>query len=487
MNEFLEQAEALKPKLTHKTKQITNRIMLSQGEKYVYDFGSHNVGYLKIGFDFEGLYPDSPILVKLFFAEHERELEENTEEYRGWISKAWIQEEVFRVNEFPRCISFSNRYAFRYVRITILAAPSNGKIVITNLCLDAVTSAPETIRLSDDTKIEKRIDEISLKTLSECMQEVFEDGVKRDRRLWLGDLHLQALANYQTYRHNELVKRCLYLFAGTCLESGRLCQSVYTGNKICGDGQTNFDYPLLFVSVLKEYWQATNDNKTVEDLLPIAERQVLLSRSFFEKDLIVDRPIGWCFLDWSFALNRQAGAQAVYISAERDLIFLLKKFNRKAENYEEDYRCKSESARNSFYDEQSGFVLSGSEKQISYASAIWFTLAGILTKEEGKRALLSLPSKKNAVKPVTPYLMHYYVQALIDCGCMNEARKVLNDYWGGMVDRGADTFWELYNPENPDESPYGGTAVLSYCHAWSCTPCYFYRKYFCNSSANMIL
>ena len=22
-------------------------------------------------------------------------------------------------------------------------------------------------------------------------------------------------------------------------------------------------------------------------------------------------------------------------------------------------------------------------------------------------------------------------------------------YWGGMAEHGADTFWELYNPENP--------------------------------------
>ena len=50
--------------------------------------------------------------------------------------------------------------------------------------------------------------------------------------------------------------------------------------------------------------------------------------------------------------------------------------------------------------------------------------------------------------------------------------------WGGMNELGADTFWELYNPENPSESPYGGTIVNSYCHAWSCGPAYFLRKYF---------
>lgn len=51
-------------------------------------------------------------------------------------------------------------------------------------------------------------------------------------------------------------------------------------------------------------------------------------------------------------------------------------------------------------------------------------------------------------------------------------------YWGGMLDLGADTFWKLYNPENPAESPYGSSIVNSYCHAWSCTPTYLLRKYF---------
>ena len=48
----------------------------------------------------------------------------------------------------------------------------------------------------------------------------------------------------------------------------------------------------------------------------------------------------------------------------------------------------------------------------------------------------------------------------------------------GMMDMCADTFWELYNPENPAESPYGSSIVNSYCHAWSCTPTYLLRKYF---------
>ena len=79
---------------------------------------------------------------------------------------------------------------------------------------------------------------------------------------------------------------------------------------------------------------------------------------------------------------------------------------------------------------------------------------------------------------VTPYMFHLDVQAPINVGRKAQALDVLRAYWGGMANEGADTFRELYNPENPNESPYGGTIVLSYCHVWSCAPAYFLRKYF---------
>ena len=79
---------------------------------------------------------------------------------------------------------------------------------------------------------------------------------------------------------------------------------------------------------------------------------------------------------------------------------------------------------------------------------------------------------------VSPYMNHHFVEALLMCGKRDQAMEYMKYYWGGMLSHGADTFWELYNPENPAESPYGSSIVNSYCHAWSCTPTYLLRKYF---------
>jgi hypothetical protein len=88
-----------------------------------------------------------------------------------------------------------------------------------------------------------------------------------------------------------------------------------------------------------------------------------------------------------------------------------------------------------------------------------------------------LATAKEVVAPVTPYLYHYYVEALLRCGMRKEAREFLLSYWGGMVNRGADSFWEAYDPANDFFSPYGFYLLNSYCHGWSCTPVYFIREF----------
>ena len=71
--------------------------------------------------------------------------------------------------------------------------------------------------------------------------------------------------------------------------------------------------------------------------------------------------------------------------------------------------------------------------------------------------------------------MHHLVQTYLLCNMDVEAYNLIKNYWGGMIDNGADTFWEIYNPENAYTSPYNSHLFNSYCHAWSCTPAWFLR------------
>lgn len=77
----------------------------------------------------------------------------------------------------------------------------------------------------------------------------------------------------------------------------------------------------------------------------------------------------------------------------------------------------------------------------------------------------------------TPYMYHHVTQALFEANLTDEAVKLMKSYWGKMVQLGADTFWEAFNPEKPEYSPYGSPLLTSYCHAWSCTPVYLIEKH----------
>lgn len=66
-------------------------------------------------------------------------------------------------------------------------------------------------------------------------------------------------------------------------------------------------------------------------------------------------------------------------------------------------------------------------------------------------------------------------------GKLQEVLDKIRSYWGGMLDLGAVTFWEEYDPSVPKEEQYdmyGDHFGKSLCHAWAASPIYFLAKYF---------
>ena len=478
---FLAKAEALKPTLH--TREITaagGGRALKRGDCLCLDFGEHLVGTVTLTLGARGSHPDAPAWLRLKFAERQKELEENVEDYRGWISASWVQQEQIHVDELPCTLPLPRRYAFRYLQIEVLDISAKYDLVVERAVCTAVSSADDATLapyLTEDRQLAE-IDRIACRTLHDCMQEVFEDGPKRDRRLWIGDLRLQALANYRTYRQNDLVRRCLYLFAGSTLPGGRVGAGMFIRPEIEADDAVMFDYSLFFIPTLLDYYEATGDAETLRELWPTARRQIELAQASFDRDgLVRDSDVlGWCFLDWNLALNKQAGAQGVYLYCESAAVKIAEKLSmpEEAAALRADLERKRGAALERLYDTRLGLFVSGAARQLSWASQIWMVLGGAA---DGA-VLDRIAKRSDAVGMVTPYLYHHYVQALMDTGRREAALAVLRDYWGGMAKAGADTFWELYDPADPNASPYGGTIVNSYCHAWSCAPAFFLRKYF---------
>lgn len=454
---------------------------LKRDQKIILDFGDHRVGSFKIDIDQIGSPMDAPLYLRIKFAEMPAELMSESSDYSGWLSRSWIQEEFVHIDELPTTLELPRRYSFRYVEITVKDTSPKWQVVFSNPVVITETSA-------DITKIKKpeiedeilsKIYDVGLKTLADCMQDVFEDGPKRDRRLWMGDLRLQALANYATFDNSQLVRRCLYLFAGMTTEEGKISANVFVKPNNVPDDTFLFEYSLFFISTLYDLNVAHPNEKVVKELYPTCKKQMDITMSMFDEEgkLCVDEdyPV---FVDWSNDFNKDTAGQG-------ETIYVLKQFialaeiagETEIEKYREFLNKISSFARNHLYNpEKKLFVTTGDEYNI--ASQVWMVLAHVMSDQENKEIMTAMIEQLFPVRNIaTPYMYHHVVEALFEGGLNNEAIDLMKSYWGKMIEMGADTFWEAFDPNQPDYSPYESPIVNSYCHAWSCTPVYLIDKY----------
>ena len=231
------------------------------------DFGEHLTGYFSFTIGKLNTDADAPLRFRLTFAEVPAELNTPFDPYPGGLSRAWLQDEVVTVMRAPATVTLPRRMAFRYVKIEMLAH-SSFDFAITDMQFTAVTSAsgtPEELAPTTDPII-AQINRTSLITLKECMQTVYEDGPKRDQRLWIGDLYLESLANTYSFKNHELTRRCLYLLAALADEDGWLHATVFEyPDPHPQTGQHCMDYSLLYGVTLYEYLKATGDRETAAE------------------------------------------------------------------------------------------------------------------------------------------------------------------------------------------------------------------------------
>jgi alpha-L-rhamnosidase len=460
---------------------LYNTPLKAAGRPVVVDFGEHLTGHLRFVIA-STVAAHAPGQLRFKFAEVPAEMAASFADYRGALSGAWLQEEILTLHEMPDTVTLPRRYAFRYLQIEVLKSAADMDFYIRALSCRAVTSAGPDDG-APDTPLAPRfqaIEDVSLKTLRECMQTVFEDGPKRDRRIWVGDLKLQALANYQSFRHYDLVRRGLYLYAATADSAGLVYGTLFERPAPHPQRHFPIDYSLLYNTVLYDYYLATGDLQTLQDLWVIARRQVQLVLPHISADgLFTPSPAWWYFIDWNDRLDKGTALHGTALYAFGVTLEMAEVLGRQGEVAELPavIRTMKRAAREKLRDRATGLFVSGPERQISTASQVWMVLSGAVSPAEGKVLLERLAARPDAVQPISPYLYHYVLEAMIRCGLHSMARELIADYWGGMVDVGADTFWEVYDPADDFISPYGSHLINSYCHAWSCTPVYFLRKY----------
>jgi hypothetical protein len=473
-----------KYEFVHETKiGSSDKFNFENRKELFLDFGEHLVGDFQFDVELIGVNVGGPLRFKIIFGEIPAELIEDIDAFSGSLSRAWFQDEIVTLEYLPQTVEFSRRFAFQYVKIELEAKSFDYKIEIRNIKCNCTTSGSPDIdkyvlnNLRNDL-IE--IDKVSLRTLRNTMQSTFIDGPKRDKRLWLGDFPLLAKTNYLTFNNIDLVKRCLYLFASQLKNDGRMPACIYTNPKVNPGEEYIVDFAVMFGSYLLEYGEATDDWKLVKEMWPVAflQAQIILEK-INESGLFENPDDWWVFIDWNPQLQKDASINAIIIYSLKKLSIIAGRFKYTKEKkiLDQTINKMQEAVLENFYDSKNEIFVSSTEKQISWTSQVWMILAEVVDSNTAQTILFNTLKRKDIIKPVTPYIYHYTLEALFNQGLKSQAIQIIKEYWGGMIGKGATTFWEIYKSDDPKFSPYNNYLLNSYCHSWSCTPSYLFRKY----------
>lgn len=326
---------------------------------------------------------------------------------------------------------------------------------------------------------------ISRRTLKLCMQDYYEDGVKRDRLLWTGDLRVEALVGYYAFGDTGLARRGLIQLADLQLADGLI--------PAVGPAPSSTylpDYCAYYVMTLADHYRYSGDARTVELLYPYVAKLMEWFRANSDEDTGLfrraDRPGWWIFIDWDDSLEKRdavSAMQALYYRALLDAAELARVADRRGDV--QGYLARADLLRRSvnstLWDEQRGAYIDcifspdpdstgqpsvRSDRVHKQPNALAL-IAGVPDPKMASKIVQAILDPEQTPPVTTPYMNFYVASALFERGQAAAALDLIRSYWGAMARRGATTFWEKFDPTWP--RPYE-QADLSYCHGWSSGP-----------------
>lgn len=320
-----------------------------------------------------------------------------------------------------------------------------------------------------------RIWNVAAHTFTLCSGVFFIDGIKRDKWIWSGDAYQSFFVNQYLMADPDINRRTLLALRGNETMTTHI--------------NTIVDYTMFWLLGVRAHYDAYSDREFVSmvrnkmtALMDFCEGQT------DENGFLVGRPGDWIYIDWA-DLDREGplcAEQMLFAQCMKTMAWMYGLFgeNEKAEEYETRYRDLCSRIDRYFWDEEKKAYIdsyvSGKRHVTRHANifAVLFEIA-----DERKQGLIMEHVLRNDRVPqiTTPYFKFYELDVLCRKGYLAEVLQMIREYWGGMLDRGAVTFWEEYDPEVPDDQQYdmyGDRFGKSLCHAWAASPIYLLAKYF---------
>ncbi len=310
----------------------------------------------------------------------------------------------------------------------------------------------------NDERINK-IWETGAYTVHLNMQDYLWDGIKRDRLVWIGDMHPEVMTVGTVFGNHDVVRKSLdYVRDGTPATSWM--------NGICS-------YSLWWIIIHhhlywyygdKEYLSAQKTYLT--ELLRNVMKNIDGNKEAYKSGRFIDWPTN----DNPDAIH--AGLQALTVRALEAGSELAGWLSDPALAKE----CRDAATKLRTY---------VPDNKGNKEAAALLAIEGMLDAKTAHDIIV-----KDGAKDFTSFMGYYMLEALAKNGSYADALDLISEYWGRMLDLGATTFWEDFNymdsknaaridefvPEGKFDIHADGGAYCyvglrhSFCHGWASGP-----------------
>lgn len=333
--------------------------------------------------------------------------------------------------------------------------------------------------LKTQDELLQKIWDTSIYTLDLNRREFFLDGIKRDRWVWSGDATQAYLMNWYSFFDEDVARKTQVALAGK--------------EEITQHLNTIVDYTLYWLISFRDHYRYTGDKRFItmwyDRFCQLADYVLSCAD---EKYRIQKRKKDWVFIDWGKGLTKDSDSysflQILLCHAMRGASEVAQivgdaqnqaRFAGIAQSVYQDLQ-------ENYYDHELGaFIYSikdgKPDRVVLRQPNIMAIFYGVATKQQGAAICESVLLNESIPALETPYMRFYELSALCMLGKHSLVYDEIKSYWGGMLNEGATSFWELYRPEEKGPERY---AMYNYkygkslCHAWGASPLWLIGRYF---------
>lgn len=442
-------------------------------EGKLYDFGKETFGFVQI----HGLKGNGK--VQLFYGESKEEALDTA--FCETLDK--VKVESYRVTDLATNqvkpingkYTLENSKAFRYVYVV---TDNQAEYSDLDMLYEYKPEVQRGYFRCDDEKINK-IWDIGAYTMQLTTREFFIDGIKRDRWTWSGDAIQSYLMNYYLFFDTQTVKNTIWLLRGK--------------DPVTSHTNTIMDYTFYWFLSIYDYYMFTGDKEFIQQIYPRMQSMMDYVLNRTNKNGMVEGQTGdWVFVDWADGYLDKHGElsyeQILFAKSLETMALCSKLANNKIDEgkYQQLFDELFSKLETSFWSENHKALvhnrINGVQQEVVTRYSNMFAIFYNYLSDEKKNQIKHSVLLNDSILGIsTPYMRFYELEALCALGEHESVTKEIRSYWGGMLDEGATSFWEKYNPKDKGTehlAMYGRPYGKSLCHAWGASPIYLLSKYY---------